>query len=339
MIINATHIGEKIDGIGRFSLYLAKFFLQNRNYEIVINEKALIHFNKEDIKKLKIVSKELSPDYGFKGHIKRLFFANRLKGDIFTLSQLEVNFFNKHQIIVLHDLIPLLFPKWHLKQYPFFKYLLPLALKNSKKIVTVSNHTKKLIEHYFDINNNKIEVIYNGIEMPIEKEIPKEDFILYVGREAPTKNLDMIVKSFLRLKDDKQFKNIKLFLVGINKKFKHQDIKSLGYVNEDELDSLYRKAKVFLFPSLYEGFGFPVLEAMSRKTAVITSNVSSLPEIVGDSAILVNPLSLSEILNSLKKILLNINFRKELEIKGFERAKQFSLEKMLYKYQQLLDEI
>ena len=339
MIINATHIGEKIDGIGRFSLYIAKYFVFDDRYEIFVNKKALIHFNKKEISRLKIVSEKLSPDYGFKGHIKRLFFANKLKGDIFTLSQLEVNFFNRGQILVLHDLIPLLFPKWHLKQYPFFKYLLPLALKNSKKIITVSNHTKKLIEKYFDIDSKKIEVIYNGIEMPLEKNIEKENFILYVGRDSPTKNIDMIVKSFLSLKTDRRFKDIKLVLVGVNRKFNHHDTKSLGYVDENELDMLYRKAKVFLFPSLYEGFGFPVLEAMSRKTAVITSKVSSLPEIVNNSGVLVNPMSLSEILNSLKKILLNADFREELEIKGFERTKQFSLKKMLYKYKQLLDKV
>jgi len=336
MIINATHIGEKLDGIGRFSLILAKFFLKN-NQEIIINETATIHFSKEELQHIKIVDASLSPDFGFKGHFKRLLFTNKLKGDIFNLSQLEVSFFNKNQIVVVHDIIPLLFPKYHLKQYYFFKYLLPYVLKNrTKKIIVVSYHTKELLLQYYGVKN--IEVIHNGIILPKYENIEKEDYILFVGRDSPTKNIDNMIKSFIELKKDMKFKNYKLYIVGFKKNFKRDDIITLGYVDDNKLDKLYKKAKVFFVPTLYEGFGYPVIEAMSRGTAVVTSKVSSLPEICKDNAIYINPYDIMDMSFKLKYILSNDELRKEYENNGLKLSKQFDINLMLKKYVNLIKE-
>ena len=89
MIINATHIGEKLDGIGRFSLILAKYFIQD-GFEVIINKSATIHFNNDELNKLKIVNNNISPELGFKGHLKRVAFTNKIKGRVLNLSQLEI---------------------------------------------------------------------------------------------------------------------------------------------------------------------------------------------------------------------------------------------------------
>ena len=338
MIINATHIGEKLDGIGRFSLKIAKFFLGKQ--EVVINENAIVHFNENELNQLKIINKKVSPDYGFKSHLNRLIFTNTLKGEILNLSQLEVSLWNKNQIIVVHDIIPLLFPEYHKKQYHFFKYILPMILKKkTKKIITVSNHTKVLLIQNYNITPNKIEVIYNGVDITFNKEENKEDIIFFVGRNSPTKNLNTIIKSFKKLKEDSRFKNFKLVLGGVGDlNIDDKDVIIKNYLSEEELKSYYSKAKVFLFLTLYEGFGFPVIEAMRAKTACIVSNRGSLPEIVGDSAILVEPLNIEEIVRNLKLILLDENLRKKLEIKGFKNSLKFKWEKSFKEYERVINE-
>lgn len=338
MIINATHIGEKLDGIGRFSLKIAKFFLQK--HQVIINENAAVHFTDEELKNLKIVSNTISPDFGFKGHLKRLIFTNTLNGDILNLSQLEINFWNENQIIVVHDIIPLLFPQYHKKQYHFFKYILPFVLKNkTKKIITVSNHTKDLLIKFYNIDSKKIEVIYNGVDVKFDKDIRKENIIFFVGRNSPTKNIKNIINSFRKLKKDKRFNSYKLVLGGVgNLSLNSQDIIVKNYLNEEELKFYYKVSKVFLFPTLYEGFGFPVIEAMRAKTACIISNRGSLPEIANNCAIIVNPLNVTEITDSLKELLLNEILRKKLEIKGYQNSLKFDWKNSLKKYERILNE-
>jgi len=339
MIINATHIGKKLDGIGRFSLLLAKHFLKKENYKVLINKDAIQHFTNEEINRLIIKTNLVSPCKNFPGHLFRLINTNFIKGNIFNLSQLEVSFWNKKQIIVIHDLIPLLFKREHKKQYFYFKYILPKILKNKTKlIITVSNHTKKLIVDTYSIDENKIKVIYNGINIPKEKSVKKDNYIFFVGRNSPTKNIDGLIKSFIKLKEDNRFKNLKLYIAGFKKNFYRNDIVSLGYVSDKQLDELYRKAKIFFLPSFYEGFGYTVLEAMIRKTAVVTSNIASLPEITGGNAIYVDPHNISDMVLKLKSILLNDQYRKELEIKGFEHAKKFDIKIMLKNYEKVLNE-
>jgi len=326
MIINATHIGKHIDGIGRFSLLLAKYFL--KKHKVIINKTAKSYFTLEELKHVIIADFSISPDFGFKGHLKRLLFTNTLKEPIFNLSQLEVSFFNTKQIVVVHDIIPLLFPQYHKKQYHYFKYILPFVLKRVQKIITVSNHTKEMLTKYYNIKEEKITVIYNGINLPKEEDIEKEDYILFVGRDSPTKNIDNLIKAFNKI-ENRQYK---LYLVGVQREFNNPNIKAFGYITDDELDQLYKKAKMFILPSLYEGFGYPVIEAMARKTAVITSNISSLPEICGDSAIYIDPYNVEDIVSKIDFLIKNPKKREELEKKGFRRAQMFSIENMLREY-------
>ncbi|WP_457564936.1 glycosyltransferase family 4 protein [Caminibacter sp.] len=345
MIINATNIGQKINGIGRYSLYLSKYFLQNFNdAKIYINKNATIHFSKDELERLNIVNSSLSPDYGFRGHLKRLLWTNRfLKEPIFNTSQLEVAFFNKNQIITVHDIIPLHFKKLHKKQYHYFKYILPLALKNAKGIITVSKHTKEQLIEYYNLDESKIKVIYNGIKQVDFKKVPKKNYILYVGRASETKNIKGIIKSFCLSK--KRFKiKEKLYLVGVKREdikedILCKDIKFLGYVSDEELEIIYQEAKVFLFPSFYEGFGYPVLEAMGYGVPVVTSKLSSLPEVVGDCAVLVNPYDIEEIAKELFKLLSDATLQEELAQKGLNRAKEFTWQKSAKAHLKVLKEL
>ncbi len=343
--INATHIGKKLDGIGRFSLYIIKHFLQKENFKIVLNYEALYHIKQKELllksANIKLLPQILSPNKGLKAHILRLIFSNFLKGTVFNLSQLEISFWNKNQITVVHDIIPLIFPKYHRKQYFFYKKILPQILKKrTKGIIAVSNHTKKMLVELYKIPEEKIKVIYNGIEIPKLSNKYKDDYILYVGRASPTKNIQRLIKAFLELKKFSEFSNLKLYLVGTDIPSPHKDIFIFNNVSDKQLDRFYRRAKIFIFPTLYEGFGYPVLEAMARKTAVIASKVASIPEIGGDAICYIeNPYNIEEIVEKLKLLLENRGFREQLEEKAFKQALKFDINKSLKAYESYLTQI
>jgi len=331
MTINATHIGEKIDGIGRFSLIIAKYFIQD-GYKVAVNKNALTHFSKKERDNLEIVDKKVSPDYGFKGHILRLLYTNRLKGKILNLSQLEISFWNKKQIVVVHDIIPLLFPKYHKKQYHFFKYILPFILKyRVSHIVTVSNHTKELLINKYKISNDKITVIYNGIDTRC-KECKKENYFLFVGRDSPTKNIDRLVEAFSLIEN----RDIKLILVGVKRTFGDQRVVSLGYIDENQLRELYSKAKYFIFPTLYEGFGFPALEAMRCKCATIVSKAGSLPEVCKEGALYVDEYSVKDIANKMRDLINNKNLCKKIVDRGYTISKEYNWDKSYKQYKEVI---
>lgn len=144
------------------------------------------------------------------------------------------------------------------------------------------------------------------------KELHKP-YILYVGNDYPHKNLKRLRLAFEKLKAD-----------GLN----YELILITKFVSEEELDNLYKNASLFVFPSLYEGFGLPPLEAMARGLPVASSNATCLPEILGDAAIYFNPLDINDITNQLKKVLAHESLRKKLIEKGFKQIKKYSWQKM-----------
>lgn len=238
-------------------------------------------------------------------------------------------------VMTVHDLIPILYPKWQvLRRRLYFNYILEYRFKYVDVFIAASQNTKKDLIKYFDIDSEKIEVVYEGVT---EKFKPckqkKHDFILAVSTLEPRKNFKRIIESYIHLKE--KF-NISEDLVIVGKKGwyfkdilrippryeKHIDFR--GYVSEKDLIELYQSAKIFVYPSLYEGFGLPVLEAMACGCPVITSKVSSLPEVAGDAAILVNPNDVNALAEAMHEVLTNENLQERLAVMGLERAKKFS---------------
>ena len=182
---------------------------------------------------------------------------------------------------------------------------------------------------------------YNYTDIELENVRKKYDlsqnYILCLGTIEPRKNIERIVKAFKNYK--KEVKNdLKLVIVG-NKGWKYENIMKLiesmgteiiitGYIDEEDKIPIYKLAQFFTFPSLYEGFGMPVLEAMASGVPVVTSNVSSLPEVAGDATILVDPLSEDEIFEAYKKILSDKKLQREMIKKGLEQAKKFQWKKI-----------
>jgi glycosyltransferase involved in cell wall biosynthesis len=228
------------------------------------------------------------------------------------------------------------------------------VLKGAARIFAVSKFTKSEIEKLFDIAPEHIEVVYNAIDERFlhghatesdrqflaERYQVNYPFLLYAGRISPHKNVVRIIEAFSALKAelDKEAKypGLKLIIIG-DELSKHpdlrrtvirgcvqNDVRFLGFIPIEVLRIFYDAAKVFVFPSLYEGFGLPPLEAMAHGTPVLASNTSSLPEVVGQAAVLVNPENVFEIMRALHRVLLDQGLREKLKRRSYEQAKKFS---------------
>jgi len=269
------------------------------------------------------------------------------------------------KIITVHDLSFLRYPQFFSGRQNFWHYALGVkrALRKADQIVAVSENTKNDIIELVGVAPEKISVIYSGnnlfppaVSAPVisqfleAKNIPGR-FILYLGTIEPRKNISGLIQAFNQLKAKDQFIDLKLVLAGAegwkNKSiykereasFYKKDIIFLGYISEQETEILYSRAQAFVYPSYYEGFGFPPLEAMAHDLPVVCSNVSSLPEVVGEAAILINPFKPEEITSALEIILTDEKARQDLIEKGRERAKMFSWNKAAQEYLKLFKEL
>lgn len=255
------------------------------------------------------------------------------------------------KVITVHDLIWLRFPDYFPKDTVYAaKKRFQHACNLADAIISVSENTKKDVLEAFHCEEEKVTVIYLGVDNERFSRAKKESalvqrvqekyklperFILWVGGYRRHKNVEFLCKAFAVAKKQGGLPH-KLVLCGpglsaeraiktILEKHK-SDIMVIGPVGDDELPVLYSMADVFVFPSLYEGFGLPVLEATASGVPVITSNISSLPEVAGDAAILVNPLDVDEIAHALIKVCTDDELRETLVVKGLERARRFSWE-------------
>jgi len=268
-------------------------------------------------------------------------------------------------VVTIHDCIHLMFPQYlpNRLAYAYARAQMWAAARRSDCILTVSEASKRDILHLFNVPPEKIVVVYNAIDShfavtPSEEAVARvreryqlnHQFVLYVGNIKPHKNLVRLIEAFDELRRS-GFEHVKLLIIGdeisklpslrraVHHYKLHKQVRFLGYLSDDQLAILYRLASVFAFPSLYEGFGLPPLEAMASGTPVVTSNVSSLPEVVGDAAVLVNPYDVDAIVEGLRRVLTDPALAAEMRRKGIERAREFSWERSVAKtwgvYQQV----
>ncbi len=255
-------------------------------------------------------------------------------------------------ITTIHDLTPFLFPQWHHpKVINAHHNKMYWAAKKCTKFICVSKNTKNdLIKLFPKIDESKTEVIYEAAEnkytlfhkLPlktqqqkislIKKQYNLNEFILAQGTREPRKNLDRLVKAFLKFKQENPKNKIQLAITGKygwgkDISTSDSDVKILGFIPEINMVALHAAATCLVYPSLYEGFGLPIIKSFTVGVPVVTSNNSSLAEISQDSAILVNPNSINNIQNAIKKIISSPKLRDELSQKGLKVANKFSWEK------------
>lgn len=249
----------------------------------------------------------------------------------------------KKSIVAVHDVGFLDYPEnYSSNDLWYLKFSTKFALRHSMIIVVPSNFTKKeILRKYPSVDSSKIKVCYPGLSSIMSSvsdtglNIPTP-FILFVGRIEERKNVTRIIKAFEIIQP--KFPSLKLIIIGkrghgyseiknkiMNSKYENNII-ILENVADEEIDNYYKKASALVFPSLYEGFGFPIVEAFKNKCPVITSNCGAMKEIAGDAAILVNPPEVGDIGMAISKILTRDNLKNELTAKGEERVKIFTWE-------------
>lgn len=262
---------------------------------------------------------------------------------------------NARIIVTVHDLIYKVYPQGHTdetieKTEEHFQQLITKA----DKIICCSQNTMNDLKRFFPVQENKACVIYQGVDKHVFRVLNKDEqeaadkilvergiqfpFILFIGTIEPRKNLSNLIKAFYILKKEEAFDG-KLVIAGmqgwmqenIAKVVDDYDLKKdvlfLGYLSDFELCVLYNKAQVFAFPSFYEGFGFPILEAFCCGAAVVTSKTSSCGEVAQDAALQVDPHNAMDIADHMRKIIQDKKFADELKKKALTRAQDFSFEK------------
>lgn len=295
-----------------------------------------------------------------------------VKADIFWAPHYNVPFLpvkSKKRVVTIHDVYHLAFAEsLNVKQRLYSRFMIKRAVSLSDRIVTDSEFSKSEIIKYTGIDDKKLEVISCGVDvdryrifedkelfLQVKKRYAlPEQFILFVGNVKPHKNLKMLLRAFQNYYHHEGKKHF-LVIVGKKEGFItgdneiHKILKSdgdveekvvfTGYVRDEDLPVIYNIASVFVFPSLYEGFGLPPLEAMACGCPVIVSNAASLPEACGDAACYINPNDAREIAQRIGELLSDNCLRQELIEKGLQRVKLFSWEKAAFKHVSLFEEV
>ncbi len=297
---------------------------------------------------------EGSPNYSLSEQVHIPWTLRRERPDVFHAPHYVLPIgVGCRSVVTIHDCIHLMFPQYlqHRLGYAYARASIWNAARKSARILTVSEASKRDILRFFDVAPEKIEVIYNAIDehfwnRPDEGDVSRvreryqlnSRFVLYVGNIKPHKNLVRLIEAF-DLVRKRGLDDVKLLIIGdeisklpalrraVHSHKLHKEVRFLGYVRDDTLAILYRLASAFAFPSLYEGFGLPALEAMASGTPVVTSNVSSLPEVAGGAAVLVDPYSIDSIAEGLVQVLTDPALAAELGRRGLVRARDFSWER------------
>jgi len=300
-----------------------------------------------------VIPNNLTSAYGTKGHFNRLIWTQfqlpkiyrEMKSRLLFSPIPEAPLWSQcRHVVMVHDFIPLRFPRRFSPLTPYHRYYVPQVLKQAQHIICNSQSTADDIIKFCQTPSNKISPIllgYDSQHFQVVSELshrsPNPPYFLYIGRHDPYKNISRLIDALSNLKFSREYQ---LWLAGpsdqrytpaLKKQVQElgisDQVKFLEYVSYDDLPRIIRGAIALVFPSLWEGFGLPVLEAMACGTPVITSNLSSLPEVAGDAAILIDPYRVEEITDAMQTIANDAGLRSHLSQLGLQRVTHFSWEK------------
>jgi glycosyltransferase involved in cell wall biosynthesis len=348
--VNAAIVGERPTGLGLYALHLIEAL-------DALGERLIVYTSQPDLVRaahatVSAIPAAVRPERGTRGHLSRFFWIQTGLRHRLQLAKPAVllNLFPEGllapgvpQVTVVHDLLPLHYPEEYPRQQYYFRYYVPAVLRFSRMVIVSSESTSRDIHRFYGVPPDKLRVVpcgYDAHQVSPERggdETGLEPFALYVGSVMPHKNLTRLVEAFA---EAARHGPIKLVIRGWGRpRHVHAlraHIESLGlqrrvdwepYAKADELVRLYRNARMLLLPSLYESSGLPALEAMACGTPVITSNTSSLPEVVGHAALLVDPGDTGALAEAITRLFSDDRLAEELRGRGFDRARLFSWER------------
>ncbi|MFQ5927166.1 MAG: glycosyltransferase family 4 protein [Terriglobia bacterium] len=273
-------------------------------------------------------------------------------------------------MVTVHDLVDFILPVEDRSrlEVSWRFYRMGRALQRARRVLCVSRTTERDVQRVFGVPASKVEVVYNALDERLAGTLNPEEidrtlaryqaeapFLLYAGNVKSHKNLSRLIEAFALVKDEwrthPRYQHLRLFIIGdelskhsdlrraVVKSRTQADVRFLGFVPPQTLKAFYTRAEAFVFPSLYEGFGLPPLEAMAHGTPVVASNVSALPEVVGDAALLVNPENVFDINRAIRQLLLDGELRAQLVTRGYKRVQRFSWEASVRRVLHLYEEV
>lgn len=346
ILINALQFSPDGAGISKYSYKLAEVMMKNnKNVDVLCRKDMVEKFeNKErlipiDVNKSsgRIITEQVKLLKLYKNY-----------DIVHFLDYATPVLYKGKKIATIHDMaLHTMKDKYTKTQILTKKILMNNTIKNADKLVCISEFTKtELLKYYPNLNKSKIDVVYNGFEyreiamnkQNIENTLNKfnitKDYLLFVGTLSPHKNIERIIEAFSKVIEYGY--DYQLVICGkkgwlyeeIFNRVKVLNLKNkvifTGYVTEEELEVIYKNTKLFLFPSLYEGFGFPPIEAMARGTVTLTSREGAIPEIVDNASVMCNAYDVNDIVKMILEIIENKNLRKKLINLGFKRSKFFN---------------
>ncbi|MBI2849009.1 MAG: glycosyltransferase family 4 protein [Chloroflexi bacterium] len=343
--IDGRYIQDHFPGIGRYTfLVLSELARQKGEDELILfYNPHLINtrFDLGQLTSLGVVLRSLDiPPLSWRGQLSWPALARREMLDLFHSPHASVPLFLPCPVVVtVHDLTPLHSPRYlpSLLDRVVYRLATYLAVRLSRIVLADSLATKADLERVFPAVSKKIRAVYLGTDLFVSKprnRPPQDSYFLYVGTNKPHKNLVSLVMAYARTK-----KKYKLLIAGkmdrrfpgvpemVEKLGLGAQVHLLGAVAEGMLHRLYQEAGLFLFPSLAEGFGLPVLEAMAWGVPVISSNTTSLPEVVGDSGLLIDPLDIDRWAMAMDRVMDDQALYNDLSRRGLERARLFPWQK------------
>ncbi|MCX6353816.1 MAG: glycosyltransferase family 1 protein [Candidatus Aureabacteria bacterium] len=358
--IDARWIGEKIAGIGRYTVYLLRYLS-----EIDARNQYLVLFHNESVRKRICDELQIGGRLGWE--VRSLpYGVFSLRGqsalprllreegvDLFhsTNFMAPIRRFGGKLVLTIHDIIPLKFPEYAPRSkksrlFPLYKWLMKRLASSADIIIADSEHSRGDIIKHLGIPPHKVKTVYLGVDPKyrplganvkeqVRRELKiKDRLALYAGRADPYKNLISLVKAAREInarggihcavvvagEKDSRYPEVEEY---IRETHMQDDVLFPGSLDEDALIPLYNAADLLVLPSLYEGFGLPPLEAMACGTPVVCSNRASLPEVVGDAAVLVDPMDVHAIAGAIERVCTDQDLRARLIRAGLERAKLF----------------
>ncbi|MFA6307685.1 MAG: glycosyltransferase family 1 protein [Patescibacteria group bacterium] len=349
IVIDFRIFGTKPGGLGRYNqefLNNLKKLDQENHYILIFTEDPNISLPANF--EIKICDCHW---YGLKEQLVLPWLLYKLKPDLVHFTHFNVPiFYYGNFVVTIHDLIMTKFPTQKSStlspilfkiKYWFYQQVIRNAIKNSKKIIAVSKFTAKDIKEYFELTDDeakKINVIYEGVSkynssQKTPFQLP-QNYFLYVGNAYPHKNLEFLMHTFNEFWQ--KHPEYYLILVGqknyfyqrLAKNIKYSNVIFAGYIADDKLPNYYKNAKAYIFPSLYEGFGLPPLEAMSYGLPVLSSNTTSLPEILGHSVLYFDPQDKDDLKNKMFEIVNNTDLRNTLIRAGYKQIEKYSWHQM-----------
>jgi len=360
--IDARFYGSVGKGLGR---YTQKLIENLEKISTPYGNQYFIFLRKENWEEYQPLNKNFTkvladiPWYGIREQIIFPRILRKLNLDLVHFPHFNVPYFYSGKFVVtIHDLILFHFPTrrastlsplFYRLKLAAYKIVIKNAIKNARAILTVSEHTRKDILKHFKINPDKVFVTHEAVDLlpAIPSDLPRQEvlkkygimkpYILYVGNAYPHKNLDVLATAFrevtrkhplLRLvlvgKEDYFYRRLKKFV----RDGKIKNIIFADFVSDNHLPVIYQEAQTYVFPSLYEGFGLPPLEAMREGTPVISSESSCLPDILGEAAYYFDPKATGEIAEAIEKALIDKDLREKLISAGRKQIKKYNWEKM-----------